>query len=125
MFGAGAFLTGLAMIVTGSVGDIIQHNKQELENEKYRAGNYSVFYQTKYDDYYGRLISVYDIDKIEDEISKDYPNMNSSIVFEIARIAMAKGLMESETRYNYKVPEKYGFINFDKYNSDKFKKDKR
>lgn len=106
-----SFFGGLIALFTSGVASVIESNKQDLENERWQKERYNIVVQrNRYDGDLPRLLTAYDYKKVEDEIAKAYPNMNSFNRHQIALQAIAKKMMEEETDYKYEVQDKYKFL---------------
>lgn len=106
-----AFIIGALSLLTSFGLTVHDHNKHELEREEYyRSGFNQIIQNGRYDGDRQYLRDKYDVLKVVDVVKQEYPRMSDVIAFEVAYMAIAKKLMESETSYKYQVPEKYQFL---------------
>ena len=105
MSGVFRFLGGLLSLGASAGLGLKEDMEQEAKNREYRSHNYSPLKQSYYDDEDWRLWFKYDYEKVKDAIKKEYPNMGDGWTYKIAKAAVAKTLMESETEYEYQIPE--------------------
>lgn len=109
------FITGALASITSGVMGIVEDNNRELQYEAERVAGYNESVQTRYDTNYGRLFIAYDNDLIVKDILNDYPQMHDGTARKIAYAAIAKKLMETETKYKYKANECFKYFDLDKY----------
>lgn len=121
MFGVGTFLSGLCLTTIGIIASIKEENETERTNEEYNKSGYSFLIQSEYDNKWGKYLNTFDMDAIQEDIKKDYPKMNDITAFELSGVIAAKILMEEETNYTYKVPERFESIYIEKYNKKEFR----
>lgn len=120
MGGVFSFLGGLLSLGASAGLGIKEDMELEAKNREYRSHNYNMKVQYDYDyDDYG-IFGKYDYEKVTEEILKDYPNMTGTWQYKIAKAAVAKRLMESETPYEYCPSDevKMSKIDISKYATD-------
>lgn len=124
MGGPFSFLIGLGSLLTSGAMALQVSEETEARKQEWREHRYSYYIQEDYDLAIGKMMEVYDFDKIKKAIKADYPNMGNAFIFKIAITAVAKRMMEEETDWEYRVPEQIqnANINIDKYSTDEFKK---
>lgn len=123
MGGPFTFLAALGSFLASGAMYLKEDADREAKNREWRSHKYSWYIQEEYDNDYSRLFRIYDLDKMQAAIQADYPRMSSTWVYMIAQTAAAKRLMEEETEWEYKIPEKLvnANIDVDKYSTDEFK----
>lgn len=106
-----SFIIGALSLLTSFGLTVYDHNKHEVEREAYYNAGYNQIVQNgRYDGDRQYLRDKYDILKVVDSVKQEYPRMSEVMTFEVAYIAIAKKLMETETKFKYQVPEKFQFL---------------
>ena len=105
-----SFFLGVMALLTSAGMGLARDHKDHVENEKYRAGHYNMGLQIDRYDNYGQLMSEYYYKRVKKNIKSEYPNMPPGNVEKIMWMAMGKDKMESETSYNYYVPDRFACI---------------
>ena len=126
MSGPFSFLVGLFSLgaAAGMEGKSRSQAEREWEEKLEKGYDYST--QLDYD--HGlkgdlkRIMREYDYMKMKAAIEKDYPRMTETMVHETICTGVRKRWMEEESRFKYEVPNKFGYINIDKYATDEFKR---
>lgn len=122
MGGALSFLTGIFSLGASFIIDCKEQNDNEYQWEKDVSAGYNYAAQSRYDFNRGKLYQSYYIEKIIAEVQKDYPKMNDYCARQVAEAAVAKKMLEEETKYKYKPSDNCKYFNLDKYIRDEFKK---
>lgn len=104
MGGPFTFLGGLAALIASGFMGYSDRHRYDRENAEYRNGNHNMSLQVnKYED--SRYMrDYYDIKDVMDAVRDEYPNMSDANIYTVARLAIGKKLMESETSFHYYVP---------------------
>lgn len=116
------FFTGLFSLGASAGLAIKEQSEIDRKNREYVQNRYSYAVQSGYDFHWGRLNAAYDMDKVIGEVMADYPLITRYNAIDVARAAVAKKMMETETEYKYKPEEKCSFFDLDKYAKEEFKR---
>jgi len=119
------FLTGLAAIGTSTGMAFKQQSDWDKQARESQENGYSYTVQSRYDYNRGKLYAAYNPRLVMDAIKADYPKMNDFCARQVAEAAIAKYLMESETKYKYEVPSNCRGFDLGKYIKDEYKTTER